>query len=129
MVRDLGFGPRTYRVSDGCSNQTELVPRNYYGAAGGTRTLDPLIKSQLLYHLSYRGIWWNWRGSNSRLETTIYQKSHSYITSFTLFIGGQSDDSIPTSLCSLTFREGFYTKLITIANHIEEKFTIGNLCS
>ena len=25
-----------------------------YGRSAGTRTLDPLIKSQLLYHLSYR---------------------------------------------------------------------------
>ncbi len=26
---------------------------NVYGERGGTRTLDPMIKSHVLYHLSY----------------------------------------------------------------------------
>ena len=36
-----------------------VLPLNYTrecGVSEGNRTLDPLIKSQLLYHLSYRNI-------------------------------------------------------------------------
>ena len=51
-----------------------VLPLNYTritirGVSEGNRTLDPLIKSQLLYHLSYRdSIRLGQRGSNSRMR-------------------------------------------------------------
>ena len=36
------------------------------GAGERSRTLDLLITSQLLYQLSYTGIWWRMTGSNRR---------------------------------------------------------------
>ncbi len=79
MVRDLGFEPKTYRVSDGCSNQTELIPH------GGTDGFCPrVLKLQYI----------------KNLILTLQVLPYIYM--------GQGDDSIPASLCSPTFREGFY---------------------
>ena len=46
---------RTHVCSlEGCRSTIELHSQD--GVSEGNRTLDPLIKSQLLYHLSYRNI-------------------------------------------------------------------------
>ena len=34
-------------------SRVSLIAEDYFGGRSRTRTYDPLIKSQLLYHLSY----------------------------------------------------------------------------
>ena len=51
--------------------RAEVLPLNYTckvsGDSTGNRTRDPLIKSQMLYRLSYRVMQWlGWLGSNQR---------------------------------------------------------------
>ena len=52
MVGLNGLEPSTSRLSGVRSNQLSYKPI-YIGAQLEIRTLDPLIKSQLLYQLSY----------------------------------------------------------------------------
>ena len=49
LERETGFGPATSTLARWHST-TESLP--HIGAPSGTRTRDPLIKSQLLYQLS-----------------------------------------------------------------------------
>ena len=44
------------RVLRPAHKKTTAIRRCYFGGRAGTRTLDPLIKSQLLYQLSYASI-------------------------------------------------------------------------
>ena len=57
---------RTWGQKSGCSRQTGEAKNNkgltlgqafiFFGSPDMTRTCDPLVNSQLLYRLSYRGI-------------------------------------------------------------------------
>ena len=49
-------------------NYTRICNRS--GVSEGNRTLDPLIKSQLLYHLSYRDISGIYKAGAARFELT-----------------------------------------------------------
>ena len=54
-----GYGNRTRLVSlEGCHNATIPSPL-YFGALTTTRTPDPIITSDVLYQLSYKGIKWS----------------------------------------------------------------------
>ena|GEM_PF-2173225 len=48
-------------------NRKVRMKNAVYGDPAGARTLDPLIKSQLLYHLSYRAIFYGCKGTFIRL--------------------------------------------------------------
>ena len=52
MVGLGGLEPPTSRLSGVRSNQLSYNPEQLIGVPLGIRTLDPLIKSQLLYQLS-----------------------------------------------------------------------------
>ena len=61
---------RTHVCSlEGCRSTIELHS-HIDGVSEGNRTLDPLIKSQLLYHLSYRDIVVKLAGA-ARFELTM----------------------------------------------------------
>ena len=49
----VGFGPTTLCLTDKRSDQTELQEQNISGP-GGNRTFNFLVKSQILFQLSYR---------------------------------------------------------------------------
>ena len=58
LFNGAGDENRTHVCSlEGCRSTIELHSHLFRsGVSEGNRTLDPLIKSQLLYHLSYRDI-------------------------------------------------------------------------
>ena len=50
-VMPCAYGELKYQ-SFGLDRKKQVIRLAFYGAPSGTRTLDPLIKSQLLYQLS-----------------------------------------------------------------------------
>ena len=54
MVHHLRFELRTYRVSDGRSNRTELMVHNY-GVPSEIRTPDSRLRRSVLYPTELRG--------------------------------------------------------------------------
>ena len=56
IVLPAGLEPTTRRLKAACS--TIRAMKAFHCTPNRTRTYDPLIKSQLLYQLSYEGMMW-----------------------------------------------------------------------
>ena len=78
------------RKQSGAGERSDLEPRSSrpkadsegeYGAAEGTRTPDPIITNDVLYHLSYSGLFWvcqtsrDPRGDSERPECAANYRS------------------------------------------------------